>query len=159
MKWKFQREHHNKQDKVWKEPTGCVGGKESPSLFSYVLSDGQIRRVINRQISDRVRRQDLMEFFETMIRQWQFTVSGYKFRFSWGAKGFANANGLSLPKAKIVFDKVHAETEERLRIVKQRMRRTGFHTGYEQDETGNVVKCLYLSYAELPKFLQRDEGV
>jgi hypothetical protein len=159
MNRKFQHEHHNRQEKVWKEPTRCVGGKESPSLFSHVTSDGQIRRVINRQVSDSGRRQDLMEYFETMIRPWQFIVSGYKFRLTWSVRGFANANGLSLPKAKIVFDKVRADAEGRLRMVKQRMRRTGFHTGYEQDETGNVVKCLYLSYAELPKFLQRDEGV
>jgi hypothetical protein len=159
MKWKFQREFHNKQDKVWKEPTGCVGGKESPGLWSYVTHDNQIRRVLNREVSDPMRRQALMEAFESEVRRWRFIVSGYKFMFSWSEKGFAKANDLSLPKAKMVFDKVRADAEDRLRIVKQRIRRTGFRKDYEQDEAGNLVEVYLLSYHELPKFLRIDDGV
>jgi hypothetical protein len=136
-----------------------VGGKESPSLITYVTSNGQIRRVINRQVSDSGRRQDLMEYFETMIRRWQFIVSGYKFRFSWGVKAFANANDLSLPQGVVVFDTVRVDAEERLRIVKQRMNRTGYHKGYERDKNGEIVGVYSLSYAELPNFLQRDDDV
>jgi hypothetical protein len=159
MNRKFQHEHHNRQEKVWKEPTRCVGGKESPSLFSYVTSDGQIRRVINRQVSYSGRRQDLMEYFETMIRRWQFIVSGYKFRFCWSVKAFANANGLSLPQGAVVFDTVRVDAEERLRIVKQWMNRTGFHKSYERDKTGEIVEVYSLSYAELPNFLHTDDEV
>ncbi len=160
MKRQFQREHHNRQDRAWKEPSGCAGGKESPGLWSYVVTpDQQIRRVLNRDVANRMHRQGLMEAFEAEVRRWRFIVSGYKFMFSWSAEGFADANGLSLPKAKKVFDKVRAEAEDRLRIVKQRIRGTGFRTDYEPDEAGNLVEVHSLSYRELPKFLQRDDGV
>jgi hypothetical protein len=94
-----------------------------------------------------------------MIRRWQFIVSGYKFRFSWGVKAFANANDLSLPQGVVVFDTVRVDAEERLRIVKQRMNRTGYHKGYERDKNGEIVGVYSLSYAELPNFLQRDDDV
>jgi hypothetical protein len=159
MNWKFQRESHNRQDKVWKEPTGCVGGKESPGLWSYIITpDHQIRRVLNREVADRINRQGLMEAFEAEVRNWRFIVSGYKFIFSWSAKEFAEANDLSLPKARRTFDKIRAEAEDRLRIVKQRIRRAGFSKGYERDEAGNLVEVYSLSYQELANFLQKDEG-
>ena len=161
MSSKFGHERLNRQEKVWKEPAGCGGGwKESPGLWNFVVTpDYQVRLVLNQQIADRMCRVDLMDAFVAEIRRWRFIVSGYKFMFSWSAKRFADANGLSVPKAKIVFDNVRAEAEERLRMVKQRMRRTGFRTSYERDEAGNLVEVFSLSYAVLPKFLQRDVDV
>ena len=159
MSTKFGHERRNRQEKVWKEPSGCVGGKESPGLWSFVFThDHQVRQVLNQTVAHRIRRQALMEAFEGEVRRWQFIVSGYKFMFSWGVKGFANANGLSLPKAKPLFDEVRSEAQQKLRIVIQRIRRTGIRMGYERDEAGNLVGVYTLSYHELSEFLQRDKS-
>jgi hypothetical protein len=160
MSSKYGHERRNRRDKVWTDPPRCLDEKESPRLYSYVVTpDHQVRVILNRQVADRMRRQGLMEAFEAEVRRWRFIVSGHKFMFSWNATSFANANSLSLPKAKTVFVKIRAEAEDRLRIVKQRIRSTGFHTHCERDESGNLVEVLSLSYRELPKFLRRDDVV
>ncbi len=135
-----------------------MGGEDSPGLWNFVVTSGhQVRLVLNREIAGLMRRTAMMEAFDAEVRRWRFLVSGYEFMFSWNASTFANANGLSLPSAKGVFDEVRAEAEERLRIAKARMRRTGFRTAHERDELGNLVEVLSLSYDELPRFLKRDE--
>jgi hypothetical protein len=160
MSSKFGHERRNKQEKVWKEPTGCVGGGEAPALWEFVVTSAyQVRLVLNRKVEDRMSRTELMESFEAEVRRWRFIVSGYKFMFSWTASNFATANGLNLPTAKRVFGQIRAEAEERLRIAKARIRRTGFRTDYERDKTGNLVKVLSLKYDALPRFLPRDGQV
>ena len=160
MSSKYGHERRNRREKVWKEATSCVDGKELEGLWSYVItSDHRVREVLSPELSDRMCRQDLMEFFETEVRRWRFTICGYKFMFPWGMKLFADANGLPIAEAKGVFRKIRAEAEGRLLIVKQRIRRTGFHTNYERDEAGNLIAVHSLNYAELPKFLQRDSEV
>lgn len=159
MRRQFQREHHNRQDKVWKEPTGCVGGEESPGLWiSFVTHDNQIGGVLNREVANQMRRQGLMEAFVTEVQRWRFIVLGHKFMFSWNVKAFAKANGMSLSRAKLTFEKVRTDAVERLRIVKQRIRRNGFRIDYELDAEGNTVEVHSLSYQDLSKFLPRDDG-
>src|SRR5882757_3548729 len=51
MASKFGHQRRNRQDKVWKEPGSCMGGKESPGLWSFVVTkDHRIRQVLNREV-------------------------------------------------------------------------------------------------------------
>jgi hypothetical protein len=161
MKTQFLREHHNRQEKAWKEPTGCVGGTEPPGLWSWIHTEDGVRLVLDRTLADRMDREEsryqLMQAFEAQVRRgWRCLVSGYKFMFTWNAAQFADANHLSLTNAKVVLANIRKEAEGRLHIVKQRVRRRGLKVDYERDEFGQCVEERSLSFPELVEFLPID---
>jgi hypothetical protein len=161
MSRKLGHEKLNRQEKAWREPTGCVGGDESPGLWQfYVTHDHQVRMVLNRTVARRIYKSELMDAFKAEVRRMRFVVSGYKFSFTDSAKSFSTANGLKTEGVQRMFQRVRREAEERLRIVITRMSRKPLEVGHEWDEKEKRhVEVYTLRYDDLPKFLTIDGNV
>jgi hypothetical protein len=156
---KFGHERRNRQEKTWKEPTGCADGKESPGLWSFIFTPDQgVLRVLNRKVASQISRADLVEGFRRDFRRCRFVVSGYRFKFSWGMGEFAKQNGLDLLKAKPLFDLVRNEAKAKFEIVMQRIIRHGIRMHEERDEAGRLVLVPKIHLSVLDDFLERDDG-
>ncbi|HZV36198.1 MAG TPA: hypothetical protein VFB72_16600 [Verrucomicrobiae bacterium] len=155
MASKFGHERANRRDKVLRGSGGCLGGNEPPGLWKFIITpDHKVRCILNHQVADRLERVELMQSFESAIQNCRFKVLDWKFSFAWDVARFAKANNLSLSKASAPFENVRKEASERLRIVKQRMRKDGFRINYEKNESGNWLKVLALDCSELGNFFQ-----
>lgn len=156
MSRKFGHEKLNRQEKTWREPCGCAGGKESPGLWEFVITpDHHVRLRLNQTVARRLHKVELMEAFRKEVGLMRFIVSGYKFMFSYRVRAFAEANGLTLEAAAHQFDRIREEAEEKLRIVIGKVRKT-IETNFERDDAGNLVEVLTLNYDELSRFLEID---
>jgi hypothetical protein len=156
MSRKFGHEKLNRQEKAWKEPAGCVGGKESTGLWQFLVTpDDEVHLHLNHTVADQMSKVEVMEAFKREVYRMRFIVSGYKFMFSHSLKQFADANSLAVERAAKEFKNIRPVANERLRMVMGRVRRT-IETRYEHDDAGHTMKVYTLSYHALSEFLQLD---
>src|ERR1019366_3170287 len=136
MQRKFLHEHHNRQDKIWKEPTGCVGSKESPSLWEFAFdSNYRVYWKLNRNVDRLMRKQALVEGFKSEVRNMRFIVEGYKFKFTYNLQAFSHVNKLRPEEVRNLFDRICNAAAENLRIVILRMCRAKMQTRREWNES------------------------
>ena len=134
MASKFGHERLNRQEKVWKEPSGCSGSLEQSLPFEWTPEEGvRYTRVAFEDQKEREFRAFLMEKLKARFPDNIFTVKfppnfgrSYKFAFGMNARSFSMINRSGS------FDKIRARVATMLPI----------HKAYKHDEIGNyVLEC------------------
>src|SRR6266567_276178 len=168
MKYQFLREHHNRQEKVWKQKGtgGYYGGPSAggvAKVHEYVWdldpSTSPPRpyqyHKYNETLDYREKKAELIAAFAKEARKLSLRIQGYSFSFYQNAQSFAQANQLPATHAARVFPKVKTEAEQRLATALNALRQSPFRIHSEGDhdlasmERERLAKgrtCIWLSF-------------
>jgi hypothetical protein len=154
MKRQFQREYHNKQDKVRQVPTHYPGtGRrtgqasrlwEEEFRIDWSKDPPQIKviRVFNEQLQKRTEKASMGEWFLGQLQGMRFLIEGFKFRFKYSVQQFAQANRMPLDQAQVVFPKISKLAHGKLQIVVQRFQRTPLRYKMEPTPDGEGFEMV-----------------
>jgi hypothetical protein len=123
MKWQFQHEDHNRQEKAKKpdyqqafaapfEPGGTRGNR---IVLADMMNFGTVLRKTMAQD-----KQTAWHVFESKLRSQLLKVDGYSFSFKHDITKFAASNGLSAADAQRLLPKLQKTAEEFLRVTRGR---------------------------------------
>ena len=149
MKRQYLREHHNRQEKVWKEKGtgGYYGGSpggvprawervpnvdwstEPPKFYWTYRHNAFVDRCETKLA--------MAQSFIEQLSSTRLRIHGYKFNLAWDVKTFARANDLPINSAKTKFAKLATQVRHRLETIRQRFYKAPLRLSLKQSPDGS----------------------
>lgn len=148
MKRQFLHEGHNRQDKVWKEPGACPGSDGGLGKPSRVWEEEYridwctdpprlyLHRRYNERIDKQQQKAEISKWFSVMLHTTRFVIQGYKYKFTFGVKDFAQANGISVAESERLLPEIQKLAEGKRDIVRRRFQQAPLIFEREPSPTG-----------------------
>jgi hypothetical protein len=167
MKRQLLREHHNRQEKAWKEPSGRSGSpsrKGKPTrVFERefeceVLPSGQIKynfRIrYNEKIDKAQQKEKLKEKFFAALSPMCFLINGFRFKFTHKVQEFAKLNQFPVDQANEIFPSISELANGKLEIIERRFARAPVEFKKELSPDGKNVEEYARVHIEWKDVLQ-----